>query len=71
MQPTKIINVVIRGKKTTFYYQLGGSSDVGLLIENHPKINLIAGENLLSNEGVVPLSWITSYIASLSGKIHD
>ena len=41
MQPTKIINVVIREKKTTFYYQLGGSNDVGLLIENHPKINLI------------------------------
>ena len=41
--------------------------DVGLLSENQHKIKLIADEDLLFNEGVVPLLWITSYTASLNG----
>ena len=46
--------------------------DVGLLGENHHKVNLLAGESLLLNEGpLVPLLWITSYIASLNGQILD
>ena len=52
--------------KETFSFQLGGSVDVGLLSENHHKINLIAGEDLLFNESVVPLLSITSYTISLS-----
>jgi hypothetical protein len=31
-----------------------GSINVGLFSENHHKISLITGEDLLSNEGVVP-----------------
>ena len=30
-------------------------------------LNLILGGNTILNEGVVPLLWITSYTASLSG----
>ena len=41
--------------------------DVGLLGENHHKIKLIASEDPLLNEGVVPLLWITAYTTSLSG----
>jgi hypothetical protein len=41
--------------------------DVGLLSENHHKINLIAGKDILLNEGVVPLLWIASYTALLRG----
>jgi hypothetical protein len=37
-----------------------------LLSENHHKINLIAGEDLLLIEGVIPLLWIISYTTSLS-----
>jgi hypothetical protein len=44
-----------------------GSTDVGLLSVNHNKINLIIGEDLLLNEGVAPLLWITSYTVSLQG----
>ena len=45
----------------------GGSINVGLLGENHHKIILIAGEDLLLSEGIIPLSWITSHTASFSG----
>jgi hypothetical protein len=55
-----------RLKERVFYSPLGGFINVGLLGENHHKINLIAGENPLLDEGVVPLLWITSYTASLS-----
>ena len=48
------------------YSSLGESIDVGLLSENHHILIFIASEDLLLNEGVVPLSWITSYTASLS-----
>jgi hypothetical protein len=51
-----------RFKKCAFYFPLGGGSiDVGLLGENHHKINFIAGEDLLLFEYVVHLLWITSY----------
>ena len=40
--------------------------DVELLSVNQHKVNLIAGEDLLLNEGVVPLLWIASYTTSLS-----
>jgi hypothetical protein len=50
-----------------FYSPLRGSIDVGLPSENHHKISLIAGEDLLLNKGVVPLLWTTSYTISLSG----
>ena len=43
-----------------------GFIDFGLLSENHHKITLIVGENLLLNEGVVPLSWITFYTTSFN-----
>ena len=65
MQPTKIRKSHL--KERAFYSPLGWSIDVGLLGENHHKISLIACEDLLLNEGVVPLLWITSYTASLSG----
>ena len=42
-------------KERAFYSQLGESIDVGLLSGNHHKIKLIASENILLNEGVVPL----------------
>ena len=42
MYPTYICKVVTR--KTTFYYQPWGSSDVGMLSESYHKINLIVGE---------------------------
>jgi hypothetical protein len=48
-------------KKCAFYFPLGGSIDVGLLGENHHKIDFIAGEGLLLFEYVVHLLWITSY----------
>ena len=54
-------------KKRVYSCQVGGFIDVGLLSEDHHKNSLIAGEGLLLNEGVVPIFWITSYIASLSG----
>ena len=34
----------------------------GLLGDYHHKISLIASEDLLLNEGVVPLLWITSFL---------
>ena len=37
-----------------------------LLHENHHNINLVAGEDLLLYEGVLPLLWIISCTASLS-----
>ena len=41
-------------KERAFYCELGGgSNDVDLVSENHHKINLIAREDLLLNEGVV------------------
>ena len=44
-----------------------GGGDAGLLSENHQKISLSTCEDLLINEAGVPLLWITSYTASLSG----
>jgi hypothetical protein len=38
-----------------------------MLDEIHHKINLIVSEDLLLNEGVVPLLWITLYMVLLSG----
>ena len=64
MQLTKLLKATI--KKEFYYCQLREFIDVGLLSENHHKINLIVGEDLLQNEGVVPLSWITSYTTSLN-----
>ena len=63
MQPTKNCKVVY---ETSLLHPLEGPIDVGLLGENHHKINLIACGSLLLNEGVVPFLWIISYIASLS-----
>ena len=45
--------------------------DVGLLSESHHKINLTAGDDLLLDEGAVPLLWTTSYATSPSGQIPD
>ena len=42
-------------KERAFYSPLGGLLMIGLLSENHHKINIIVGEDLLLNEGVVPL----------------
>ena len=47
-------NFQSRLKERAFYSQPGVSIDVGLLSENHHKISLIASEDLLLNEGVVP-----------------
>ena len=44
-----------RLKGRTFYSQVGVSINVTLLSENHHKTNLVAGEEILYNEGVVPL----------------
>jgi hypothetical protein len=44
-----------------------GFIDVGLLGENHHKINLIIGESLSFNEGAVPFLWITSDTTLLNG----
>ena len=52
MQPTKFCKVALRDEPCTHHY--GGSTDVGLLGENHHKINLIISEGLLAGEGVVP-----------------
>ena len=60
------MNYQSRFKERAFYYQLGSFIDVGLLRDNHHKINLIASEDLLLNEGIVPLMWINSFTASLS-----
>ena len=66
MQPTEIRKVFLR--KERFYSPLGGFVDhVELLSENHHKISLVAGEDLLFDEDVVPHLWITPYTASLSG----
>ena len=44
-----------------------GSVDGGLLGGSHHKINVIAGEGLLSDKGIVVcLLWITSYTPSSS-----
>ena len=59
MQPT-YRNSLACLKERVVYCQLGGSLDAGLLSENHHKTNLIVGEDLLLNEGVVPLLWIAS-----------
>ena len=55
-------NLQNRLKERAFYSPLpagggGGSwsTDVGLLSENQHKVNLVAGEDLLLNEGDVPL----------------
>jgi hypothetical protein len=66
MQPIEIRKIVVR--KEPFTRPLGGRL---LLRENHHKINLIAGEDLLLNEGVIPLSWTTSCTTSLSRSIPD
>ena len=51
-------HMILGVKERAFYCQLGWSYDVGLLSENYHNINLVASENLLLNEGVVPLLWI-------------
>ena len=61
----KILQSHLKGR--AFYFSLGRSANVGLLSENHHVNNLIASDDLLSNEGVVLLLWITSYTPSLSG----
>lgn len=49
-------------KKRALYFPLGrGSIDVGLVGDNHHKLNLV-----MSNEGIVPLLWSTSYTPLLS-----
>lgn len=60
------MNFQSRFKERAFYYQLGSFIDVGLLKDNHHKINLITSEDLLLNKGFVPLLWIDFFIASLS-----
>ena len=65
MKPMKNCKVVERNNFFTIY-KGGGSIDIGLLGENHHKINLIASECLLLNEGVAPL-WYTSYTTLLNG----
>jgi hypothetical protein len=51
MQPTKICEPDF---KIEFSTPLWRSYDVGLLGENHHKMNLIMGEGLLLNDGVAP-----------------
>jgi hypothetical protein len=66
MQPIEFRKVVRRNEPFTIHWGGGGwSIDVGLLNENHHKINLIVGENLLLTEGVIPFLWIKSYTTSL------
>ena len=60
-QPIEIRKIVLRKEPLTLHHLRKGSIDVGLLHENHHKINLIAGEDLLLNEGIVPILWIASY----------
>ena len=52
---THIRNSQSHLNKRAFYYQLGGFIDVGLLSGNHHNIGLIVGEDLLLNEGAIPL----------------
>ena len=54
-------------KERVLYSQTSGIIDVGLHSENHHKISLIIGEDILLNEGVVPLLRITSYTALFKG----
>lgn len=61
----KILQSRLKGR--AFYFPQGRSINVGLLSENHHLNNLVAGDDLLSNEGVDLLLWITSYTTSLSG----
>ena len=74
MQPIEIWIVILRRKKKnekeTSYSLIrgGGVIDVGLLSQSHHNIGLIAGEDLLSNEGFVPFLWITSYTTLLRDK---
>ena len=56
-----------RLKERSYYSELGGLIDIGLLSENHHKSNLVVSEDLLLNEGVVPLLWVTSYITLIIG----
>ena len=42
-------------EEMTLLLSTGGGIDLGLLGESRHKFILIAGESLLSNEGVVPL----------------
>ena len=46
MQLTKNLNVTSRKELVDVHLGVGDSIDVGLLRENHHKINLIAGEDL-------------------------
>ena len=51
-QPIEILEIILRNEPFTFHLGGGGGGDffnVGLLGENHHKINLIASESLLSN----------------------
>ena len=59
MGPTKFHKVILRA----LYSTLRGSIDVGLLGENHHKINLVAQDCFI--KGVVPLLWIISYTTLL------
>ena len=63
MQTTIIFQSCLKEKDV--YHPLGGSIDVGLLGENHHKINLFACEDHLSIKGVVPFLWIISFTTSL------
>ena len=58
MQLTGFHKVILR--KEPLLSTWGGSIDVGLLSENHHQISLIASEDLLLNEDIVSLLWITS-----------
>ena len=51
----------LRNEPFNFHLGEGLFIDVGLVGDNHHKLKLV-----LSNEGVVPLLWSTSYTPSLS-----
>ena len=56
MQPTKIRKVVLRNIESLLLSTRGARSiDVGLLGKNYHNIKLIACEDHILNEGVVPL----------------
>jgi hypothetical protein len=52
MQPTENSKV---GESLLLSNKVGGSMNVGLLSENHHKVNFIASQDLLLSEGVVLL----------------
>jgi hypothetical protein len=55
-----------RPKESALLLSIRGFVDVRMLSDNHHIINLIVGEDLPLNEGVISHLWITSYTALLN-----